>query len=121
MAELVNRSAGGRTVRSLRGRLARLHLAWLWLLTCVALVMISGVTGAGMLDGGFGSALFGLLFLIGAPFLLVARLGLAMTAWAPGWIRAVISVALVLAATTLLDRFLTHWLLRGEREMKRNP
>lgn len=115
----MNRGADVGTVRSLRGRLARLHLVWLWLLACVSLVTISGITGTGMLDGGFGSALFGLLFLIGAPFLLVARLGLAMTAWAPGWIRAVISVALVLAATTLADRFLTRWLLRGEPEMKR--
>jgi hypothetical protein len=121
MVELMSRSAGVNSAGSLRRRLARLHVAWLWLLTCVALVMISGVTGAGMLDGGYGSALFGLLFLVGAPFLLVARLALALTAWAPGWIRAVISVALVLAATTLLDRFLTRWLLRGEREMKRDP
>jgi hypothetical protein len=117
----MNRNAGVNSVRSLRVRLARLHLAWLWLLACVSLVMISGVTGAGMLDGGFGSVLFGLLFLIGAPFLLVARLGLAMTAWAPDWIRAAITVALVLAATTLVDRFLTRWLLRGEPEVTREP
>jgi hypothetical protein len=53
---------------------ARLHVVWLWLAVCVVFVLLSEITGAGMLDGGFGSALFGVLLLLGAPFLVVGRL-----------------------------------------------
>lgn len=96
----------------LRKRLARLHLVWLWFLGCVGLGLISQVTGAGMLDGGFGSALFGFLFLVGAPFLIIGRLGVAATAWAPTWLQEVVSMALVLIATAVADRSLTRWLQR---------
>jgi drug/metabolite transporter (DMT)-like permease len=96
---------------SLRERLARLHLVWLWLLACGTIVVVSEITNAQMFDEGLGSALFGLLFLIGAPFLAVARVGMAVTAWAPDWLRVIVSLALVLVATTLVDRFVTRWLL----------
>ena len=94
-------------------RIARLHVVWLWLLACVAVGMISQLTGAGMLDGGFGSALFGVLFLVGAPFLIVGRVGVAATAWAPGWLQALLVIGLVLAFTALADRAVTRALLRA--------
>lgn len=103
---------------SLRQRCARLHLVWLWFLACVGLVIVSEVTGTGMLDGGFGSMLFGVLFLIGAPFLAIGRLGAAATAWAPIWIQAVVAAGLVLAATTLADRLVTRWLSSGSPDRK---
>lgn len=103
---------------SLRQRLARLHLAWLWLLACLVLVIISEVTGAGMLDAGFGSMLFGVLFLIGAPFLAIGRLGVAATAWAPSWMQAVVAAGLVLAATALADRLVTRWLASESADRK---
>ena len=92
-------------------RLARLHLVWLWFFACVAIVLLSGVTGAGMLDGGVGSALFGILFLIAAPFVAVGRLGVTATAWAPVWFQFITSLSLVLATTAIADRFLTRFLL----------
>jgi len=104
-----------------RQRLARLHPVWLWFAICTCLVMISQITGAGMLDGGFGSGLFGFLFLIGAPFIIVARIGVAATAWGSTWLQAVVAVALVLAATALADRFVTRWLLRPVSNRKPLP
>lgn len=97
-----------------RERLARLHLVWCWLLICVGLVTLSEITGAGMLDGGAGSALFGLIFLLGAPFLIIARVVVTLTAWAPVWLQTVLVMAVVLTMTAFADRSLTRWLLRSE-------
>lgn len=102
-------------------QLARLHLVWLWLATCVTIVAISEVTAAGMLDGGFGSALFGLLFLVGAPFVLLARVGVALTTWAPVWLQTLVSGGLVLVATALADRAITRWLERHAVETEVPP
>jgi len=104
----------GKTMIGPRERLARLHLVWLWLLICVGLVTLSEITGAGMLDGGAGSMLFGLLFLLAAPFLIIGRLVVAVTAWAPVWLQTVLTIVVVLTVTTFADRRLTRWLLRSE-------
>jgi hypothetical protein len=96
-------------------RLARLHLVWLWLALCVGIVLLSEVTGAGMLDGGFGSALFGLLFLIGAPLIVIGRVGVALTAWAPSWFQMVVACGLILLAVATADRLVTRALRRLAR------
>jgi hypothetical protein len=90
-----------------------LHLVWLWLAACVTVVLLSQVMGAGMLDGGFGSAIFGVLLLFGAPFVVVGRLGVAATSWAPAWVQALVSITLILVVTAFADRVVTRWLSRG--------
>jgi hypothetical protein len=102
--------AGGNV--TLPERIARLHVVWLWLLACVVVLMISQLTGAGLLDGGFGSTLFGVLFVVGAPFLIVGRIGVAATAGAPGWMQAITVIVLVLAFTALADLVVTRALKR---------
>lgn len=85
---------------------------------CVAIVLLSEVSGAGMLDGGFGSILFSVLFLVAAPLIVIGRVGVALTGWAPPWLQMVVAFGLMLLAVASADRLLTRVLRRLAREAR---
>ena len=97
-----------------QSQLARLHPVWLWFFICGGIVLLSEVTGAGMLDGGLGSLLFGVLLILGAPLFILGKIVIVATSWAPQWLQTVTVIVVVVGSTAVADYYVTRWLRDNE-------
>lgn len=92
--------------------IALTHPVALWLLVVILVVIVFGVMDLDPIDNGIGSLTLSVLMFIGAPFLVVWRLGMAATSWAPVWVQIVTSACLVLGVTMALDHLVARLLRR---------
>jgi hypothetical protein len=81
----------------------REHPGLVWLGAVALMAGIIGIAGVESMDGGVGSTLLVLFAIVGAPFLIVGRLGVALTSWAPVPVQAAVVVALAIVVALLLD------------------
>ena len=88
------------------------HPGLAWLALCVLGALALEVTGLEFLDGGAGSLLTGLLFLFAAHFLIVGRIAVALTSWAPFWVQVVTVAVCLIGLALVLDRPLASLIRR---------
>jgi hypothetical protein len=92
-------------------------LAWLGVVAVMAAVL--GIARVTAMDGAVGSALFVLFAIVAAPFLMVGRLGVALTSWAPTSVQVIVVGLLAIGTALALDPPLRRALSRYDSRRTR--